>query len=575
MVQRTANIGDVVMRWEERGEGAHQVVLIHGIPTSPALWRKVLPRIVGARCLAWEMVGYGASIPQGRGRDISVSAQADYLVGWLTSLGLDRVVLVGHDLGGGVAQIAAIRHPSICAGLLLTNAIGYDSWPIPSVKAMRATGSLVRHLPDSAIKQVIRTFITRGHDDRDCAAASFGAHWSHYEATGGADAYVRQVRALDVRDTLAVADQLPRLNVPTRLVWGAADQFQKMEYGERFARDLRAPLRRIEGGKHFTPEDHPDILAEEINALLLDVGRTSPREVGSAEPSERDGHLRSAKAIIRSLAEVMPQDANPKVREIYDEIQTTLRVPFVNQVFRLLANEPAYLEAAWSYAGPIARTRAFEQAAKSLRADAALEAAPEEDATEWEELGDLRPVRRFTDSIHYVLPKLLLLTSLLDPKGKAAAAPAAQRSGAIPQGVAVGTEKIEMIDPAKAPLHVQALLEDIRDRHRHPSVATYFRSLGHWPELLEAIWNRIRPLVGNAAFEARRAALVARAAELAAELRAEAGEITEPTAPPEAADAVLAMFRERVIPDLLIDVTLVKGMLSGTEEVQRSPFDLI
>jgi pimeloyl-ACP methyl ester carboxylesterase len=67
---------DIPMRWVERGEGL-PLVLIHGMPTSPLLWREVMPRIAGARCLAWEMVGYGASIPEGRERDISLSAQAD------------------------------------------------------------------------------------------------------------------------------------------------------------------------------------------------------------------------------------------------------------------------------------------------------------------------------------------------------------------------------------------------------------------------------------------------------------------------------------------------------------------
>ena len=54
--------------------------------------------------------------------------------------------------------------------------------------------------------------------------------------------------ALDVNDTLAVADGLPKLGVPARVAWGADDPFQKIEYGERFAADLKAPLRRIERG---------------------------------------------------------------------------------------------------------------------------------------------------------------------------------------------------------------------------------------------------------------------------------------------------------------------------------------
>jgi pimeloyl-ACP methyl ester carboxylesterase len=72
-----------------------------------------------------------------------------------------------------------------------------------------------------------------------------------------------------------VEGALPELGVPARLVWGAADPFQRIDYGERFARDLKAPLRRIENGRHFTPEDHPDIVAEEIGLLLEDVRRVA------------------------------------------------------------------------------------------------------------------------------------------------------------------------------------------------------------------------------------------------------------------------------------------------------------
>lgn len=96
-------------------------------------------------------------------------------------------------------------------------------------------------------------------------------HWRPYANGDGAEALIRQIKSLDVKDTLSIADALPKLNLPTRIAWGTADQFQKLEYGERLARDLKAPLRRIEGGKHFTPEDHPDVIAEEISRLLADV----------------------------------------------------------------------------------------------------------------------------------------------------------------------------------------------------------------------------------------------------------------------------------------------------------------
>ncbi len=257
-------------RWLEHGDGP-PVVLVHGIPTSPALWRHVVPLLPELRVLAFEMTGYGDSIPAGRDRAISLSAQADRLNAWVAQLGLGPVTLVGHDLGGGVVHIAAVRRPDLCAGLLITNGVGYDSWPVPEMKAIRAAAPVVSRLPALALKPGFAVLLVQGHDDADVARESLGVHYRPYAEHGGGAAVARQARALDVRDTLAVQDALPTLDVPARIVWGTADRFQKVQYGERFARDLRCPLRRIEGGKHFTPEDHPDVVAEEIRGLAAEV----------------------------------------------------------------------------------------------------------------------------------------------------------------------------------------------------------------------------------------------------------------------------------------------------------------
>ncbi len=267
---RSTVVGDITMRWSDEGEGP-AVVFVHGIPTGPDLWRHVLPRVDGARKLAWEMVGYAGSIPQGEGRDISVARQADHLLSWLDAIGVERAVLVGHDLGGGVAQIAAVRSPSRCTGLVLVNSIAYDSWPIPSVKAMRAMGGLVTRLPATAFKPVFAGFLRLGHDRADVGAESVARHWTHYLDHGAADAFVRQVRSLHTADTLAVAGALPTLGVPARVVWGAADRFQKLRYGERLAADLAAPLVRLDTARHFVPEDHPEPVATAVEEVLSAV----------------------------------------------------------------------------------------------------------------------------------------------------------------------------------------------------------------------------------------------------------------------------------------------------------------
>lgn len=274
MQSQTRDINGIRMTSIELGEG-FPVVLVHGIPTSPALWRHVLPQLTGARCIAWEMVGYGTSRVQGRGRDISVAKQAQYLASFLDALGISRAVFAGHDLGGGVVQILAVQRPDLCAGLMLTNAIGYDSWPIPSVKALRSVSGLVRRLPAVALEPVLMTIMRRGHETSAQAKEAMRTHWPLYASRFGPDAFARQVESLDVRDTIAVSDRLQQLSVPARIVWGVADPFQKIEYGERFARDLAAPLYRIPGGKHFTPEDHPEVIAGAIRELLVEASSES------------------------------------------------------------------------------------------------------------------------------------------------------------------------------------------------------------------------------------------------------------------------------------------------------------
>ncbi|MEX0687008.1 MAG: alpha/beta fold hydrolase [Balneolales bacterium] len=158
MNEKSIKVNGVNIRWLEMGSG-FPVVFIHGLPTSPELWRNVIPSLTNKKRIAWEMVGYGASIEEGRSRDISVGSQAAYLASWLDAMNMDKVVLVGHDLGGGVAQIIATLRPQVVKGLILINSICYDSWPIPRVKAFRALGPIATQFPNAAVKIALQGFL--------------------------------------------------------------------------------------------------------------------------------------------------------------------------------------------------------------------------------------------------------------------------------------------------------------------------------------------------------------------------------------------------------------------------------
>lgn len=176
--------------------------------------------------------------------------------------------------------------------------------------------------------------------------------------------------------------------------------------------------------------------------------------------------------LIPHLGEVMPEDAGEEIQAIYEAVQTRLRVPFVNFIVRMLANYPPYLSFAWNRIEPYLLTLRFEEAADALRARALVEPIPDAAGVDWSTLGDLGHIRGFTDTIHYVLPKLLLVASAFDEGlgGETAAIDRAPQAHIQP-GVAEGTMSLPMVTTDEATEEVKEIFEEIRYRHGHPAVS--------------------------------------------------------------------------------------------------------
>ncbi|GAA0424162.1 haloalkane dehalogenase [Acrocarpospora corrugata] len=110
---------DSTMYYEETGGGT-PFVFLHGNPGSSRVWRNVLPALPG-RALAPDLIGMGRSgkpsVPYRFGD------HARYLDTWFDRLGLDDVVLVGHDWGGALAFDWAARHPGRTRGVVFFETI--------------------------------------------------------------------------------------------------------------------------------------------------------------------------------------------------------------------------------------------------------------------------------------------------------------------------------------------------------------------------------------------------------------------------------------------------------------------
>lgn len=102
----------------EQGDGDTAVFMLHGVGGGKEAWARNQPMLAAAayRAVAWDMPGYGAS------PSISPCTNAllaDALKGLIMHIGAKRNVLLGHSMGGMVAQEVAARAPQVAAGLVL------------------------------------------------------------------------------------------------------------------------------------------------------------------------------------------------------------------------------------------------------------------------------------------------------------------------------------------------------------------------------------------------------------------------------------------------------------------------
>lgn len=112
---------DSTIFFRETGTGV-PMVFLHGNPTSSHMWRHILTAVGDpGRRLAPDLIGMGSS-----GKpdvDYTFDDHARYLDAWFDALGLDEVVLIGHDWGGALAFDWAARHPGRVRGVAFAETI--------------------------------------------------------------------------------------------------------------------------------------------------------------------------------------------------------------------------------------------------------------------------------------------------------------------------------------------------------------------------------------------------------------------------------------------------------------------
>jgi pimeloyl-ACP methyl ester carboxylesterase len=255
-------------------------VLLHGWPQHWWAWRRVLPALADEqRVLCPDLRGLGWSdAPPG------AYAKEDWaadVVGLLDALDLDGVRLVGHDWGGLVALLVALRAPERLRSVAALSIV--HPWPRMGARSLRALVPLAYQLPLAAplagelllrrTPAFVRELIRRGsHRDARWTRAELDAYAEVLRAPERARASSAVYRTFLTRELplLAAGRERRRLRVPALMLTGDADPVvpARLLAGLDAHADAAVRTAVIRRAGHFVCEEQPEAVLAALRPHL-------------------------------------------------------------------------------------------------------------------------------------------------------------------------------------------------------------------------------------------------------------------------------------------------------------------
>jgi pimeloyl-ACP methyl ester carboxylesterase len=257
------------LRYAVGGAGP-PLVLVHGLGGTIENWRAIAPRLAAShRVLVPDLPGHGHSAPLREARDVDALAEA--VLGLADEEEMPEAVWIGHSLGGVVGIRAAVVRSDAVRGLVLAGAAGIGS-------ASRAAEVTLALLGVTRPGRLIAPHRHRWAHSRLGRRTAFG-WWGVADPDALepelAEAFlVGPAHHTDMRQAgraLLVSDprtELDRVTCPCLCLWGASDNWVKLQDGMEYARRLRAPLRSIAGCGHLLIGERADVCLAAIRDFV-------------------------------------------------------------------------------------------------------------------------------------------------------------------------------------------------------------------------------------------------------------------------------------------------------------------
>ncbi len=271
---------------EEGNPDGIPVVLIHGSMGSLHMWEGWARELSDkARLISVDLPGHGLTGAWPRD-EYTIDAYADFIEVLVDELNLDRFVLVGHSMGGAVAWTFAATRPDRVSQLILVDAAGYPraagDVPLPTRLArMPVIGDIgIYFKPD----RLVRRSLDEVYADPAMVTPERIRRYAELQRfPGNREATLQRARTQEPLDPTP----LKRLDVPTLILWGAADRWVPTADAFRFQHDIKgARLEIFEGLGHNPMEEDPKATAAAVSAFIKPIpARPAPPPEPPADPA--------------------------------------------------------------------------------------------------------------------------------------------------------------------------------------------------------------------------------------------------------------------------------------------------
>jgi len=264
------------IRFVEAGSGP-PLVLVHDYLASRASWDDVLPRLSSRfRVIAPDLPGFGESEkpPPSRYR-YDFEAFCESLADLVAALGLGRVSLCGHAMGGAVALTLAATYAHVVDKLVLVNPLVYPPRPdaLSRIASIPVLGPLV-------FKQLYGRALFRSRffgdappaTEDDAASRRVDHFFDLFDAPAAREAAYATMHAM--LDTRPLTASVPRVTAPTLVAWGRANRASPVEQGRRLARELGGARFEVFDCGRSPAEEVPEAFTNAVTSFLATGGRT-------------------------------------------------------------------------------------------------------------------------------------------------------------------------------------------------------------------------------------------------------------------------------------------------------------